>query len=274
MHNKYLSPLKQLLLLAGLSLAGVACKKDTDAVPAVPVANRFGEVTSAVVIVNPVINQGSATTVTSGTQRGNVAVQAGSMVPVSTDATGLAVLEAIPTGAVPLKFSTGNISLNVVQPKELYDVVVSVKDNGVQEVISAVRYPIGGQVIVLAPGANISQAAAVDNAIIYLAKGVYPGDVEVRGTGVLIFGEWSPVDGQLSAIEGNLTVQGTGSRLRGLKVNGKITASANAFSAAFCHFGDAAITGNGNSLIRNTFTGSQVTVPSSSAVLVDNVGIR
>jgi hypothetical protein len=35
----------------------------------------------------------------------------------------------------------------------------------------------------------------MDNAIIYLLKGVYPGDVEVRGTGVLIFGEWSPLDG-------------------------------------------------------------------------------
>jgi hypothetical protein len=128
-------------LLAGLALTGFGCKKETDAVPTVPVANRFGEVTSAVVIVNPVINQGSATTVTSGAQRGNIAVQAGSMTRVSTDATGLAVLEAIPTGAVPLAFPTGNISLNVVQPKERYDVVVSVKEDGVQEIISAVRYP-------------------------------------------------------------------------------------------------------------------------------------
>jgi hypothetical protein len=240
----------------------------------IPVANRFGEVTSAVVIVNPVINQGSSTTVTSGIFRSNVPVRAGTITPVSTDATGLAVLEAIPTGAVPLSFPTGNISLNVVQQRELYDGVVSVKDNGVQEVISAVRYPIGGQTRVLSPGADISQAASVDNAIIYLTRGVYPGDVEVRGAGVLLFGEWSPLDGQLSSLAGNLTVQGSSCRVRGLKVDGRITASANSFSAAFCHFFNASITGNSSSLIRNSFTGSQITVPSSNAVLVDNTGIR
>jgi hypothetical protein len=73
---------------------------------------------------------------------------------------------------------------------------------------------------------------------------------------------------------GNLTVLGTGSRLRGLKVDGKITANANSFSAAFCYFGNAAITSKSNSLIRSTFTGSQITVPSSNAVLFDNVGIQ
>lgn len=262
------------VLLISLALATFSCKKDTET-PVKPVntISQFGEITSAVVIVNPVINKGSATTITSGNQRGEVSIQAANLPVVKTDPTGLALVEALPTGNVPLKFPTGNISLNVVNEKELYDVVVAVKDNGVQEIISAIRYPIGGNVMVLSPGQNITQAASVDNAIIFLTEGIYPGDVEVRGTGVLIFGAWSLTDGPLSVIDGNLSVMGGNTRVRGIQVTQKITASANSFSAAFCHFNNAAITGNANSLIRNSFIGSQITVPSSNAVLVDNSGI-
>jgi hypothetical protein len=78
---------------------------------------------------------------------------------------------------------------------------------------------------------------------------------------------------QLSLIDGNLTVMGGNTRVRGIKVSQRITASANSFSAAFCQFNNANITGNTNYLIRNSFTGSQITVPSSNAVLVDNTGI-
>jgi hypothetical protein len=264
--------INKLLLLAAVSLCLQSCKKDPETNPHT-IMSGFGEVTSAVVIVNPVINKGSSTSVVSGSQRGDVSLQAASLAAVKTDVSGLAVVENLPTGTVPLKFATGTIQLNVVNPKEHYDVVVSVKDNGVQEVISAVRYPITGPVIFLNPGQSISQAANVDNAIIFLKEGKFTENVEVKGAGVLIFGSWSPVSGQLSTIEGNLSVLGGSTRVRGLQVTGKITASANSFSAAFCHFYDASITGNNNSLIRNVFSGPQITVPSSSAVLVDNIGI-
>ncbi len=237
-----------------------------------PVTGRFGEVTSAVVVVNPVINQGSTTTVVSGSARAGVPFKAADLEPVQTDPTGLALVEDLPTGTVTLDFNPGTSSFQVVQEKELYDVVVSYRDGSVQQIIPPVRYPIGGTVVEVKPGDDIAQAAS-DNTIIVLAPGTYPGNIELRAAGVLIFGAWSPEDGPLSTIEGNVTVLGGGNRMRGVKINGRLTSNANNLSVSFSDIASATITGNGVSLLRNRFTAGQASVPSSNAVLVDNTGI-
>lgn len=265
-----------IMLFIGFMLLTSGCKKDPEVSPVIPknTISNFGKITSAVVIVNPVINKGSVTTISSGSQRSDISIHPGDLPAVKTDVTGMALIEGLPTGDVRLTFSSGNVNLNVVNDKELYDVIVAVDANGVQKIIADIRYPIGSKVIVLNPGQSITQASAVDNAIIFLNEGTYSENVEIKGSGVLIFGAWSPNDGQLSVIDGNLKVMGGNTRIRGIKVSQTITASANSFSAAFCTFNNANITGNTNSLIRNNFTGSQITVPSSNAVLVDNTGIH
>jgi hypothetical protein len=256
-----------LAVLVALALV-VGCDGDPT-----PVTGRFGEVTSAVVVVNPVINQGSTTTVTSGPERSGVRFKAADLDPVQTDATGLALVEDLPTGAVQLNFDPGTYSFNVAQEKELYDVVVSYRNGTVQQLIPPVRYPIGGTFVEVEPGGNIAQAAASDNTIIVLRPGNYPGNFELRAANVLIFGAWSPEQGPLSVIDGNVTVLGGGNRMRGVKINGKLTSNANTFSVAFSDIASATITGNGVSLLRNRFTAGQAAVPSSNAVLVDNTGI-
>lgn len=234
---------------------------------------RFGEVTSAVVVVNPVINQGSSTSVTPGPQRANVEVRAGDGPVVLTDDTGLALLEDFGPGAVPFRFAPGSVDVNVVNPKELYDVVVSVTGSGVTRVLPDVRYPVGGTVVVVAPGEDLAAAVAQDDAIVVLQPGRYPGNLELRSEGVLLFGAWSPDDGPLSVIDGAVTVLGGRNRMRGLKVTGRLTSSANGFSVAFSDLGGANITGNGVTLIRNVFPSGQANVPSSSSILVDNAGL-
>lgn len=233
---------------------------------------RFGEVTSAVVVVNPVINQGSTTSVASGTERSGVEFKAANREGL-TDSTGLALVEDLPTGTVELNFDPGTYSFQVVQEKELYDVVVSYKDGVVQPLFPPVRYPIGGEVVEVEPGENIAQAAANDGTIIVLKPGTYPGNFELRAAGVLIFGAWSALDGPLSVIEGNVTVLGGSNRMRGVKINGRLSSNANGFSAAFSDIASASISGNGVSLLRNRFTQGQASVPSSNAILVDNSGI-
>jgi hypothetical protein len=252
-------------VLVALAMAG--CGAPT------PVTGRFGEVTSAVVVVNPVINQGSTTTVTPGSERSAVRFKAANLGPVATDPTGLALVEELPTGTVQLDFNPGTYSFQVAQEKELYDVVVAYRDGTVQPLFPPVRYPIGGQVVEVAPGGNIAQAAASDGTIIVLGPGTYPGNFELRSEGVLIFGAWSPKEGPLSVIEGNVTVLGGSNRMRGVKINGRLTSNANTLSVAFSDIASATITGNGVTLLRNRFTAGQATVPSSSAVLVDNTGI-
>lgn len=253
-------------LLISLCTAAAGCG------PAEPQGpGRFGEVTSAVVILNPIINQGSTIRVTSGTARADVAIKAADLEPVVTDASGLALIEGLPTGSVPFQVDASSVNVQVAQEQELYDVVLAWRDGMLTHVIPPVRYPIGGDVRVLEPGTDIG-SAATDGAILLLQPGTYPG-FELRSEGALIFGAWSAEDGPLSTIEGDVTVLGGSSRIRGVKITGKLTSNANAFSAAFSQIGSANITGNDVSLLRNQFTMGQATVPSSSAVLVDNAGI-
>ena len=251
-----------------VGLALVGCGEDPPASP-----GRFGEVTSAVVLVNPVINQGSTTSVATGGDRSGVEFQAADLPVVATDSTGLALVEDLPTGTVTLDFDPGTFSFQVVQEKELYDVVVAYRDGAVQPLFPPVRYPLGGEVVEVEPGQSIAEAATADGTIIVLKEGTYPGNLELRAEGVLIFGAWSPTLGPLSVIEGNVTVLGGANRMRGVKINGRLTSNANNFSAAFCDVASATITGNGVTLLRNRFTAGQASVPSSSAVLVDNAGI-
>ncbi|ATB46230.1 hypothetical protein [Corallococcus macrosporus] len=99
------------------------------------------------------------------------------------------------------------------------------------------------------------------------------GSIEPRAEGVLILGAWAPTEGPLSVIEGNVAVLGGDNRLRGVKVTGRLTSSANKFSSAFSDIASATIRGNGVTLLRSRLTAGQATVPSSSAVLVDDTGI-
>lgn len=266
------------LLLFVLASSGIlflsSCGKDDPVDPGLTAGGmNFGKVTSAVVVVNPVINEGSSTSIPSGTKRTGVSVQLGDLSAVATDDTGLAVINDIPTGTQTLKFSNGNLGFDVTNKGELYDVIVSYTD-GVAYTVPVVRYPIGGTITVLNPGDNITAAASNDNAIIFLNAGAYTGDVTVSGSNVLIFGTWHPVEGPKSIIDGNLTFNGGSGRIRGLQVEQLITVNANGFSAAFSNFHDANLKGNAMVLLRNKFSGESVTVPSSSAVLVDNIGIQ
>lgn len=234
---------------------------------------RFGEVTSAVVIINPVINRGSTINVSPGSQREGVEFEAANRVQGRTDSTGLALVEELPTGTVELDFDPGTYSFQVVRARELYDVVLSYKDGSPQPLFAPVRYPLSETVVRVEPGQSIAQAAASDGTILMLEPGTYSGNIELRAEGVLIFGAWSPTEGPLSTIEGDVTVLGGGNRIRGVKINGRLTSNANNFSAAFSDIASATITGNGVSLLRNRFTVGQANVPSSNAVLVDNTGI-
>lgn len=274
MNNYFFKDLKTLSVIL-FSAFMVSCGGDDDSAPAPDAGGSdFGKVTSAVVIVNPKINKGSTTAITPGTQREGVNIKAGALAPVATDATGLAVIQNLPVGTVPFQLSSGTVDLSVVQEKELYDLVLSYTASGVEEIVSAIRYPIGGTIVNVKPGDDLSAAVAVDGAIVFMAPGIYEGDLEITSEGVLLFGSWDIKEGSQSVINGNLIVKGGNVRMRGVTVNETITVNANGFSAAFCEFNNANITGNSVSLLRNAFTGTNVTVPSSSAILVDNDGIE
>lgn len=262
-----------LSLLLGCALAGCAPDDDDDGGRR-RTPGLFGEATSIVLIVNPDINAGSSTDVEPGGQRGGVRVEvADTPIATQTDESGLALLIDVPTGEVELLFESGSVTVDIQRERELYDVVVAVRPDGVEHVLPPVRYPIAGDVVIAEPGDDLAEAAGEDDAIVLLRPGTYPGDVELRSAGVLLYGAWDPSDGASSVIEGDVTVLGGNTRMRGVHVDGTLTTSANGFSAGFNRLGSAAITGNSVSLIRNFFEQGSATVPSSNAVLVDNTGI-
>lgn len=259
----------RVLLLVASATSVTACGPR---VPETP--GGFGQLTSAVVLVNPVINEGSTTTGATGPVREGVAISSEGGTNAETDETGLAVVQRFTTGEATLTFDSGSVELSGVQERELYDVVVSYTESGVQLILPPVRYPIASaDITIVEAGGDIAAAASEDGAILLLEPGHFPGPIELRSEGVLIFGAWDPVDGPLSIIDGDVSVFGGNNRIRGVAVDGQITSAANGFSMAFSTVNGANITGNTVSLLRNEFIGGGVTVPSSSAVLVDNVGI-
>jgi len=235
----------------------------------------FGLTTSAVIVINPKINQGSSTNLVPGIQREGIAVRADTALPVTTDSNGLAILTGILVDSMlPIIFANAQdtLLLHVHREKELYDVVVSFKNNVVEKLFPAIRYPIGGEIIILDTTLKIVDSLT-DDAIIVLDSGIYKGNFEIRERGVLIFGAWDAEKGPLSVIDDNVFVYGGAVRMRGVKIQGKLTVRANDFEAAFCEFESADISGNGVMLLRNKFTVGQAIVPSSNAVLVDNENI-
>lgn len=263
---------------AALAVALAACAPpddDDDDGDGVDPPGAFLEATTIIVVANPVINQGSSTDVEVTGDRADHDIAVRDSTPEvrdRTDATGVAELAPVPVGTNTLVFETGTLDVDVQAEGELYDVVVSIDGSGVDTIIPPIRYPVGGDVRIVEPGDSIADAATDDGAIVVLMPGTHVGGFEVRAADVLLFGYWKSDEGSVSVVDGDVTWLGGGGRMRGVRVDGVLTANANDFSAAFCELGDARITGNGDTLIRNSFTGGAV-VPSSDAVLVDNDGI-
>ena len=233
-NMKLIIPSVAVVLGPGLSCAAPPDDDDDD----YQVPGPFGDVTSIVVIVNPVINEGSTTDVEAGAQRGDVnitIVEAAPTIADATDETGLAVLALALTGANTLRFDgDGEVVVDVAQARELYDLVVSVRGGAVEEIVAAIRYPIGGDVAFIQPGDDIAAAAQEDGTIVVLAPGRYAGGFEMRAGGVLLFGAFSADSEEpTSIIEGDVTWLGGNGRMRGFGVTGTLTTNANGFSAAF-----------------------------------------
>ncbi len=260
----------RVLIFFGSFLSLVSCGDGEESFIPDPEGIGSGTATSAVLIVNPVINKGSVPTVVPGTLREGVSVESGRGHYAVTDATGLAVIKGLPTGNVPLKFLSGAINLNIVRENELYDVVVSYTSAEVLEVIPAIRYPVGGVVTRVKPGDDLSNIVKQKGAIVFMGPGVYKEDLVISAPGLLLLGSWSPQDGPLSVIEGSLKINARNVKMRGVSISGQTIVNGNSFTASFCEFKDAEISGNSVLLLHNVFSGGNVSLPVSTATLIDN----
>jgi hypothetical protein len=236
--------------------------------------------TAIVVVVNPEVNTANASPVPTelGTDRNDIAVDAQPGGAATTDATGLAVIEdQLDAGDLSLEFGGGpTLPFTIVSDGDVYDLAVGYSGTEVAAFENfPIRYPVGGDILEFnesSDPADVTDALATDNNIVFFKNGSFNGDLTIAGDSVIFFAEGF-TERQV-VIEGSVEVKGTGVRVRGFDIKGDVTVAGNEFGMAFTIVrGTTSITGNGAAFLRNTFCGS-VNVPSSNASLLDNEGVE
>jgi hypothetical protein len=270
-----------MVLCLAAGLIGCSDESDTAENADSGAADLPAGATAIVVIANPVVNEAHETGVPAeltADHRSGIAVDADPGGADVTDATGLAVVEAV-AGATELRLGPdpAALALTVQAQGDVYDAPIAYDGTGAAFFdATPIRYPVGenSAAIYLDPGTpirEIEQALSTDDAIVVLRPGTYPGDLVITGRGALLFGEGFSQSTVI--IDGSVDARGEQVRLRGLTIEGGVTAAGNNFGMSFCVIrGRADITGNGGAFLRNAFC-DDANVPSSSATLLDNSGL-
>jgi hypothetical protein len=233
--------------------------------------------TVLVAILNPVVNSPHTTGVPGeqGTVRDGIDVDpepGGADVSVD----GLAVVE-VPVGSIDVRVGPAALGLDVDIAGDVYDAPIAFDgDRAAYFANTPIRYPVGegGGAIFFDPDIALSEINATlteDNVIVVLRPGIYAGDLVIKGRDVLVFGEgWSEF---AVVIDGSVSVEGNGDRVRGVTITGDLASKGNGFGISFSRvLGTTSITSNGGAFVRNVFCGPAV-VPSTDATLLDNYGI-
>lgn len=233
--------------------------------------------TVLVAIVNPVVNTPHNTGVPGeqGDVRDGVDIDpepGGAAVTVD----GLAVA-AVPVGSIDVAIGPAVLGLDVDAAGDVFDAPLAFDGSRAAYFANTpIRYPVGegGGAIFFDPDVALSEIATTlekDNVVVVLRPGVYTGDLVIKGRDVLIFGEgWTDL---AVVIDGSVSVEGNGIRVRGVTITGELASKGNAFGISFSRvLGTTSITGNGGAFVRNIFCGPTV-VPSTDATLLDNYGV-
>ncbi len=234
--------------------------------------------TAIVVVVNPVQNEGHTADLPAvyGDDREGIVIDSEPGDSATTNDTGLGVLDEVPEGDLSLNFTGGSsLPFNVLQAGDVYDLAVGYDGTQVEAFPNfPIRYAVGGTILEFGTDADpalLGEALDTDDSIVYL-RDAFVGDLNITGENVIFFGEgFAERD---VVIDGNVLVSGGGVRIRGFTITGDIIVNGNNFGMAYSVVrGTTEIKGNAVAFLRNTFCGN-VTVPSSSASLLDNRGLE
>lgn len=234
-------------------------------------------VTTFVVVVNPVVNDANqATLPASGTVRSGVTVSVQGGPSGVTDANGVAVLADITPGTKTISLSgsglTGSVQVSIAD-KDLREVAIALTQSGAA-VMANVRYPFGGTVVEVTPSMTVAQvnaALAQSTIIVFFRAGTYNGDLVFAGSNTTLFGE-GPMGGQV-VLNGNVTVDGSSSRIRGARILGTLTAPGSQLGFSFGRVaGTLDVAGSSPVFMNNAFCGS-ITIGGSGATALGNAGM-
>jgi hypothetical protein len=237
-----------------------------------PTDVTFGE-TTFVVLVNPVLNDDNAATVSPpGATQSGVGLSVDGGPSGTTGAGGVAVLAPVDPGTRTLSVDGNPVTLAIAD-RDLREVAIALAGDSAS-MMADVRYAFGGQVVEITPSmslAEVNDALAQSNTIVFLRAGTYTGDLSFSGSNVTLFGEGAT--GGTVTINGNVTVDGSANRIRGARITGTLSVPGSDAGISFSRVvGDVAVDGSDAVLLNNAFCGA-VTIAGSNLTALGNAGM-
>lgn len=232
--------------------------------------------TAIVVVVNPVINDANVATglPAPGSVVAGVTLTTDDGVSATTGADGIAVLAPVTAGTrtVTVSGAVSGASFTVMVADRTLREVALATDNGRAELMVNVDYK-ADQVFEVNPGmtsAEVNDILAVSDRAVFFMGGTYVGDLDFSGSRVTLFGEG--VLGGRVVLDGNMTVTGSDSRIRGAHLNGSLTMPASKVGLSFSRVdGPVASEGSDGMLLANALCGTE-SVTGSGTIVVGNRG--
>jgi hypothetical protein len=264
----------RLALVSAVALGFPSCGSDSPTTPD-PLSVKLGD-TMVILMVNPPVNDlDTAPGGNPGDQQGGVAVTLDGVAAGATDADGRLVLGPLTPGAHVIGLSGGEGSGEIpvtLADGDLLEVAASLDGTGAA-VMQELRYPFQGTVYEFTPADDpsvINEALAQSDAIILLGGGTYAMDLAFTGSDVTLFG--AGVEGGMVTVTGNVTVEGSHNRIRGIDLLGELSMPGSTCSLVFSRsLGSCSVVGSAPILIQNRICGS-LSVSGSNAVAFGNWG--
>jgi hypothetical protein len=231
--------------------------------------------TAIVVVVNPPINDANGKTVPPpGGVRAAVTLTTDDNVSATTGANGIAVLAPVTAGTRTITVSgavAGGDFTVLVADKTLRELALAT-DAGRAEVMVNVDYKADQsfQVNATMTNAQVNDILAVSDRVVFFEGGTYQGDLDFSGSRVTLFGEG--VLGGNVVLQGNITVTGSDSRIRGTTIAGSLTIPASKVGLSFSRVAGT-LTSNGSDgmFLANGLCGSE-TITGSGTIVLGNDG--
>lgn len=257
-----------------LVLTTAACGSDDAPVDTDPTDVRFGD-TALVVVVNPAVNEANDFDVPApGSARAGVVLASDDGLTDTTGPDGIAVLAPLTAGTRTITVSgdgVGGTFTVTLTEGALHEVAVSATASQSQLMVE-LDYKTDGvfEVTPAMTNTEVNEALDVSDRVVFLRGGTYVGDLDFGGSRVTLFGEG--VLGGDVVIQGNVTISGSDSRVRGAHISGTVTIPASGTGLSFSRV-DGLVTAEGSdsTLLANAFCGG-ATITGSGSVVLGNGG--
>lgn len=266
------------LLIVALISSISACggdDPDPDPDPVDPTDVVFGD-TALVVVVNPQINDATNQNVAEpGSLFDGIELTSDDGVTTLTADTGIAILDDLTPGirTIAVVGDTIDASFTVTMGAgELREIALAVEGTSATVMVE-IDYK-SDQVAELDPSMTneqVNEALRVSDQVVFFASGLYAGDLDFSGSRITLFGE-GVLGGEVT-IDGNVTMSGSDSRLRGTLVTGDVDVPASGCGISFSQVdGSLLVEGSDATLLSNAMCGS-TEVDASGVIALGNAGL-